>query len=125
MFPRLDIIEDQFFRKSIPKSTRLYKFRKNFISDMSSKNEVPSGIKFMKAVIKDGLYEARERDVKYSLRTDMPRKKTVLDTKVSNSTTVSKSSVYSQTKDKIFGGQQLKLPEGTPLIDLLKLLNED
>ena len=67
MFPRLDIIEDQFFRKSIPKSTRLYKFRKNF-SDTNEKPQQNSSIKFMKGLVKDGLHEARERDVKYSLR---------------------------------------------------------
>ena len=65
MVPRLDIIEDQFFRKSIPKSTRMYKFRKNF-SDAS--DNISSGINFMKAIVKDGLHEARERDVKYGMR---------------------------------------------------------
>ena len=55
----------------------------------------------------------------------MPRKSIILDTKVSNSTTISKNSIYAQTKDKIFGGYQLQLPEGTPLIDLLKILNEE
>ena len=65
---------------------------------------MPSSIKFMKAMVEDGLHEARERDIKYCLRSDMPRKKTVLDAKKSNSTNVSKSSIYAQTKEKIFGG---------------------
>ena len=103
MMPRLDIIEDQFFRKSIPKSTRMYRLRKNH-SDSSDVSDMPSGFSFMKTLVKDGLHEARERDVKYCLRSSAPRKKTVLDAKISNSTNVCKSSIHAQTKDKIFGG---------------------
>lgn len=58
----------------------------------------------MKAMVKDSLHEARERDVKYSMNADIPRKKTVLDMQTSKSTVVSKRSIHAQTKDKIFGG---------------------
>lgn len=51
MMPRLDIIEDQFFRKSIPKSTKLFKLKKNF-SDVNDNTPLT---KFMSAIIKENL----------------------------------------------------------------------
>ena len=52
MIPRVEIIEDLFFRKSIPKSTKLFKFRKNF-TDMDQSCVGVNSAKFMKAVVRD------------------------------------------------------------------------
>ena len=43
---------------------------------------------------------------------------------VSKSTTVGKSTINTQTKNRLFGGIPQSFPEGTPMIQLLDLLNE-
>ena len=49
----------------------------------------------------------------------------VLDAKTSESTKVVKGALDASAKKKIFGGTQLSVPEGTPMLSLLKLLNEE
>lgn len=124
MMPRLDIIEDQFFRKSIPKSTKLFKLRKNF-SDMNDKKT--NSTSFMNNVIKDNLNASKDRELRFLMRSNnnADRDLTLLETRTSKSTKVSKSMMNSWVREKIFGGIPSHMPEGTPLIQLLKLLNED
>ena len=124
MMPRLDIIEDQFFRKSIPKSTKRFKLRKNF-SDMNDKKTTSTN--FMNNVIKENLNAAKERDIKFCMRSNniIDRNPSLLETETSKSTKVSKSTMNSWVREKIFGGIPPYMPEGTPLIQLLRLLSED
>ena len=72
MVPKLDIIEDQTFRKSIPKSTKLYKFSRNF--DDKTKVSKNSSLKFMRVVVKNAHLETLDRDIRFATnRAKAPR----------------------------------------------------
>ena len=115
MMPRVDIIEDQFFRKSIPKSTKLYKFRRNFNSEAEG-SDPASSTKFMTAIVRDAQHEAIQRDIRYRKCKQTDPKYAFLDAKKSESTKVNKNACNNQSREKIFGEKQVLFPEGTPLI---------
>ena len=86
---------------------------------------MPTSLKFASATVKDSHKVACESDIRYAIRAKAPRKAHVLDVKPSKSIRVSKSSIYAQTQERLFGGMPFELPSGTPLIHMLKLLNEE
>ena len=53
------------------------------------------------------------------------QKPLISDVMVSRSTSVKKSSNTRQTKERLFGGIESAIPEGTPLIQLLGVLDEE
>lgn len=48
----------------------------------------------------------------------------VIDSQISKSTRVNKGAMNSNTRERVLGGIPLTIPEGTPLIQLLKFLSE-
>ena len=79
-------------------------------------------IGFVKA--KGDIETAALRKAKNSTR-QIFTKPMISDMIVSRSTSVCKSTINKQTKDRLFGGIPLYYPEGTPLIQLLELLSEE
>ena len=52
MMPRADIIEDQCYRKSIPKSIKMYKYKQRFGDKL---DKLPTSMMFCNAVTRDAL----------------------------------------------------------------------
>ena len=101
LMPRLEIIEDQFFRKSIPKSTKFFKGRKSIADGEGLQTLSPTN--FMKSVIQEQLQMAKDRDTKYVLMEKTRETLGVLDAKTSESTKQVKGTLNVHTKEKIFG----------------------
>lgn len=59
MIPRADIVEDQSYSKTIPKSVKMFKFRRPLSDVLDS---LPTSTKFCNAVTKDALFLTKERE---------------------------------------------------------------
>jgi len=62
MMPRADIIEDQVYRRAIPKSIKMYKLRRNFSEAL---DHLPDLTKFCNGVTRAALQATKEREEKY------------------------------------------------------------
>ena len=63
--PRLDIIEDQAYRRTIPKTIKMYRYQSNFV-DLGSK--LPSLAAFTSACTQAALRQTITREKKYHWR---------------------------------------------------------
>lgn len=81
----------------------------------------------MSAVIKDNLQTSKERDLKYCKhsKNNVDRRNLVIDSQSSRSTRINKGALNENARERVLGGIPQTVPEGTPLIQLLKFLNEE
>ena len=62
MMPRADIIEDQSYRKAIPKTLKIYQYYRPFSDKM---DKFPSAMRFSSAITRDALVTTKAREEKY------------------------------------------------------------
>lgn len=62
MIPKVDIIEDQMFRKVLPKSIKYFKYRQPFSEKI---DQAKSHLKYFKEITKDKLRVQKDLERKY------------------------------------------------------------
>ena len=62
MMPRLDIIEDQTYRRTLPKTIMKYKYNRNFSEQL---DKMRSSTKFCSKLTKASLYATIDREKRY------------------------------------------------------------